>query len=134
MFVSLCVVQVAAAVDRGSPDFMTGLRVSRRELQLSARTQAFPLAGTRALPGRAGARNDKLHDAVLEHTALSTFDIDIPINFLFYGAHTPAAQPTARARAMFTRAFVLRAVLFCAALRRAALAEGWGGSSAADGP
>ena len=67
-------------------------------------------------------------------TALSTFDIDIPINFLFYGAHTPAAQPTARARAMFTRAFVLHAVLFCAALRRAALAEGWGGSSAADGP
>ena len=66
-------------------------------------------------------------------TALSTFDIDIPINFLFYGAHTPAAQPTARARAMITRALVLRAVLFCAALRRAALAEGWGGSSAAGG-
>ena len=65
---------------------------------------------------------------------LSDFDIDLPINFLFYGAHTPAAQPTARARAMLTRALVLRAVIFCAALRRAALAEGWGGSSAADGP
>ena len=60
-------------------------------------------------------------------TVLSDIDIDIPINFWFYGAHTPAAQPTARARAMFTRAFVLHAVLFCAALRRAALAEGWGG-------
>ena len=58
---------------------------------------------------------------------LSDIDIDIPINLLFPGAHTPAAQPTARARAMLTRALVLRAVLFCAALRRAALAEGWGG-------
>ena len=55
MFVSLCVVQVAAAVDRGSPDFMTGLRVSRRELQLSAGTQGRPLAGTQAHPGREGA-------------------------------------------------------------------------------
>ena len=65
---------------------------------------------------------------------LSDIDIDIPINLLFPGAHTPAAQPTARARAMFTRAFVLHAVLFCAALHRAALAEGWGASSAAGGP
>ena len=64
---------------------------------------------------------------------LSDIDIDIQKNSLFYGAHTPAAQPTARARAMLTRALVLRAVLFCAALRRAALAEGWGGSSAAGG-
>ena len=66
-------------------------------------------------------------------TVLSDIDIDIQKNSLFYGAHTPAAQPTARARAMLTRALVLRAVLFCAALRRAALAEGWGGSSAAGG-
>ena len=42
---------------------------------------------------------------------LSTFDIDIPKNFMFYGAHMPAAQPTARARAMLTRALVLCAAL-----------------------
>ena len=42
---------------------------------------------------------------------ISTFDIEIPINFIFYGALTPAAQPTARARAMLTRALVLCAAL-----------------------
>ena len=42
---------------------------------------------------------------------ISTFDIDIQINFMFYGAHMPAAQPTARARAMLTRALVLCAAL-----------------------
>jgi len=66
-------------------------------------------------------------------TVLSDIDIDIPIYFWFYGAHTPAAQPTARARAMLTRALVLRAALLGTALRRAALAEGWGGSSTAGG-
>ena len=42
---------------------------------------------------------------------LLTFDIDLPKNFMFYGAHMPAAQPTARARAMLTRALVLCAAL-----------------------
>ena len=64
---------------------------------------------------------------------LSDIDIDIPINFLFSGAHTPAAQPTARVRAMLTRALVLCAALLSAALRRAALAEGSGRSPAALG-
>ena len=35
---------------------------------------------------------------------LLTFDIDLPKNFMFYGAHMPAAQPTARARARCSRA------------------------------
>ena len=64
---------------------------------------------------------------------LSDIDIDIPINFLFPGAHMPAAQPTARARAMLTCALVLCAALLSAALRRAALAEGSGRSPAAGG-
>ena len=64
---------------------------------------------------------------------VSDIDIDIPINFLFSGAHTPAAQPTARARAMLTRALVLCAALLSAAHRRAALAEGSGHSPAAGG-
>ena len=67
-------------------------------------------------------------------TVLSDIDIDIPINFLISGAHRPAAQPTAHARALLTRALVLCALLLSALIRRAALAGSWGRSPVAGGP
>ena len=79
------------------------------------------------------ARAKIIFDGCSVASVLSVFDDDDYYHVLVVGAHTPAAQPTAPARAMLTRALVLRAVILCAALRRAALAEGWGAFSAAGG-
>ena len=131
MFAPLCVVQVAAAVDRGSPDFMTGLRVSRRELQLSAGTQGRPLAGTRALPGREGARRDHPQDALVEHGPLRHRHRHPDQLLVFWCAHARSPAHRARARDAHARACAVRSPFECGASpsragrRLGALPSGW---------